>query len=161
MSRIASCCAVFVFLLIFGGVSWAGTYKCTRPDGSVFYSNDPSQVPKGCVIERIDQLPPIGAFPDPQPAVPDPGRAARQPPQPETENAFAAYARETELLFEQFQDARQRAVRSTLVADKLAARRELADIRARAGVLRNEISQAPLSAQEKQTLEDKLTAITE
>jgi len=164
MLRIVYCSVLLLFLILSNGLSLADTFKCTQPDGSVFFTNDPSQVPGGCVIERVTGLPPIGIIPDtPLKESPVPGVERSIPPKtPIGESkSFESFRSEAELLVERFKSAQRSYFHSTLVADKLVSRRELTGIREKQTVLANEIAQSPLSRAEKQNLQELLSPITE
>lgn len=164
MLRIISCSVLCLLLVMPAGMALADTFKCTRPDGTVFFTNDPAQAPSGCVIERVTDLPPLGIIPDapaPRPAVPGKGRSSAARAKTAEKTVFARYENEATRLVESFQSARQRVYRSSFVADKRQARQELTDIRARKASLLSEIRQAPLSSAEKTALENRLSAITE
>lgn len=162
MLRIISCSVLFLLLIVSGGLALADTFRCTRPDGTVFFTNDPSQAPSGCVIERVTDLPPLGIIPDAplqQPAAPSNGSSSLA--QAAEKNLFEPYKNEATLLVERFKSAREKVYRSSFVADKLQARQELADIRGQKASLLSEIEQLPLSSSEKTELENLLSTITE
>lgn len=164
MLKIISCFTMFLLLIMSGGLALADTFKCTRPDGTVFFTNDPSQAPSGCVIERVTDLPPLGIIPDApmqQPAAPVKRRSSASQAQTAEKNLFEPYKNEAALLVEKFQSARQSVFRSSFVTDKLQARRELTDIRAQKAGLLSEIKQSSLSPSEKTELENLLSTITE
>ncbi|MCM2265969.1 MAG: hypothetical protein NDI73_12345 [Desulfuromonadales bacterium] len=164
MSRIIACVLLFVVLIMSGGLSLADTFKCTRPDGSVFYTDDPAQVPSGCAIERVKEPPPIGIIPEPplkQPLVPGVEGPVTPPPQASGTRPFDSFKNEAAQLFEEYQAARHKVVQTSFVADEQVARRELFAIKARASDLRSEINQSSLSGSEKRELEVLLSPITE
>ncbi len=164
MLRITFYSVLFLLLVMSAGLALAETFKCTRPDGTVFFTNDPSQAPSGCVIERVTDLPPLGIIPDAptqQPAAPGKGDLSASKAPTDNKKLFVPYKNEATLLVEKFQSARQRVYRSSFVADKLQARKELADIRAQKAVLLSEIEQLPLSSSEKTELKNLLSPITE
>lgn len=164
MLRIISCSVLFLLLIMSGNLAMAETFKCTRPDGTVFFTNDPSQVPSGCVIERVTDLPPLGIIPDAplqQPAAPGKGRSSASQAQTSQKKLFEPYKNEATILVERFKSARQSVYRSSFVTDKLQARRELVDIRAQKASLLSEIKQSSLSPSEKKELENLLSTITE
>jgi hypothetical protein len=160
MLRIIFSSVWFLLLIMSGGLALADTFKCTRPDGTAFFTNDPAQAPSGCVIERVTELPPLGIIPDAprqQPAAPGKERSSAAKKQ----DLFTPYKNEATLLVERFQSARRMAVKSSFVADKLQARQELADIRAQKASLLSEIEQLPLSSSERTELKNLLSTITE
>lgn len=159
---------ILVFLLVFSitavDLSWADVFRCRRPDGSVFLTNDPAQVPKGCTIERVNDLPPLGVLPDtsakaPSPAVAEKSTAAQA--QSGEARTFESLISDAVQLAEKARAARHRIATSSFVADEMNARRELADIKGQANTLRQEISRAGLSGSEKRKLDEVLAPITE
>jgi hypothetical protein len=164
MLRILSCLIVLLVLILSDGLSLADTFKCTRPDGSVFFTNDPSQAPRDCVIEEVKELPPVGVIPD-SPIKQPPKPTAKKPVAPQTVTgemkSFESFKSEAALLVEQFQSARHRAVKSSFVTDKLQARREMTDIKVQNKDLLSEINQSSLSNAEKSELTSLLSPINE
>ena len=73
---------------------------------------------------------------------------------------YDGFKGEISRLVEQFTSARRGTMRG-LVKNKLAARRDLAEIRARKATLTSEIQQSSLSSREKQELTELLATITE
>ncbi|NJC88086.1 MAG: hypothetical protein FIB02_06060 [Desulfuromonas sp.] len=164
MFRVIFCPVLLVLVIISCGLSWADTFKCTRSDGSVFLTNDPAQVPKGCAIERVKDLPPVGVLPQapaPPHSVPVQERAVPQQMRGEEARSFESYVGEAVQLVEKFHATRRDMVTSSFVADELKARHDLADIRGQANDLRKEISRAELSGSEKRKLDELLAPITE
>lgn len=163
MLKIISCSVLFLIFVMFNGLSLADIFKCTRPDGSVFFADDPSKVPKGCVIERIKSLPPpVEKVPDTQqPPVPSAEISIAPQTQPGEIKSFESFKSEAALLVEKFLSARHRMARSSFVADELKAMRELADIRVQKKDFLSEIQQSSLSSSEKEELESLLSPITE
>jgi hypothetical protein len=163
MLKIISC-SVLLLLIVSTGLSLADTFKCTRPDGSVFFTDDPAQVPEGCLIERVTDLPPVGILPDTplrQPQTPN----AERPIVPRTQagamKSFESFKSDATLLVAKFQSARRRVATSSFVTDRLEARRELTDIRKQKENLLSEIDKASFISSEKRELESILSAITE
>ena len=164
MLKIISCSVLFLIFIMFNGLSLADIFKCTRPDGSVFFTDDPSKVPKGCVIERIKELPPAPVEKGPdtqQPLVPNAERSIAPQTQPIEMKSFESFKSEAALLVEKFLSARHRMARSSFVADELEAMRELADIKVQKISFLSEIKQSSLSSSEKEELESLLAPITE
>lgn len=163
MLKIISCSVLFL-LIVSNGLSLADTFRCTRPDGSVFFTDDPSQVPKGCLIERVKDLPPVGIIPDTplkQPQAPDAERSIVPQTQTGAMKSFESFKSDATLLVEKFQSARHRVVTSSFVTDQLEARRELTDIRKQKESLLSEIDQSSFNSSEKRELESILSAIIE
>lgn len=156
--------SLILLLIMSSGLSLADTFKCTRPDGSVFFTDDPSHVPTGCVVERVKDLPPVGIIPD-APSNQPPGPSANKAIVPLTQTgqtkSFESFKTEAALLVEKFQSAHHSSVKSSFARDQLKAKRELTDIKAQKIGLLSEISQAALSSSEKRELEILLTPITE
>ena len=75
------------------GVSLADTFKCTRPDGSVFFTDDPSQVPRSCVVEKIIEVPSAGTITDTplQPQTPSMEEPSLPQTKPEVVKSFASF----------------------------------------------------------------------
>jgi hypothetical protein len=162
MLKIISCSALFLIFVMFNGLSLADIFKCTRPDGSIFFADDPSKVPRGCVIERIKYLPPVEKVPDTQqPPVPSAEISLAPQTQPGEMKSFESFKSEAALLVEKFLSARHRMARSSFVADELKAMRELADIKVQKTGFLSEIKQSSLSSSEKEELESLLSPITE
>jgi len=164
MLKIITCSVLFLLLIMSDRPSLADTFKCTRPDGSVFYTDDPSQVPRGCIIKRVKDLPPVGVVPETllnQPPAPNAEKSISPQAQAGKMKSVESFKNEASLLVEKFQSARHRAFSSSFVTDKLQARRELADIKAQKTLLLNEIDQSSLRSSEKVELESLLSIITE
>lgn len=160
-------CGSALLLLVFSGVSWADTYKCTRPDGSIFFTDDLSQVPKGCTIERVENLrfiqkppePPAGEAPMPNAGeAPTPSAQDSLVPeeQPGDTTSFDALKDEATQLGEEYRNARRKISGYAYVSDDVKMKYELSQIKARANALRDEINQSSLSSAEKQELESLL-----
>lgn len=162
MLRIISCFILLIFIIA-KGMSLAETFKCTRPDGSVFFTNDPSQVPSGCVVEKITEDPSIGTAPDTtlQPQTPSAGDQILTQKKSEAIRTFASFEIEAENLIERFQSARHSVVRSSFVTEQLKARRELVDIKKQKESLLREIDQSSLKSPEKEQLNRLLSQINE
>lgn len=162
MLKIISCSVLFLIFVLLNGLSLADIFKCTRPDGSVFFADDPSKVPRGCVIERIKGLPPVEKVPDTQqPPVPSAEISIAPQTQPGEMKSFESFKSEAALLVEQFLSVRHRMARSSFVADELEAMQELADIRVQKIGFLSEIKQSSLSSSEKEELKSLLSPITE
>ena len=151
-------------LIIAGSLAGAEMYKCTRADGTIYFSDSPVQSSGDCRMERVEELPPLGIIPDspPQPAAPASAQRADAAPAGAAQTrSFAAFKDEAVPLVDQFDAAKRRSIRYSVVIDKQKALHELADIRAKKHALVNEIDQSALSDSEKQELRDVLAAITE
>jgi hypothetical protein len=160
--RVFSCSVLL--LIMAGGLAGADTFKCKRPDGTIIFTNDPSQAPSDCLLERVKDLPPIGIIPDytpPTASVPSEKRLVAPQTEIDDTKSFNALKSEAARLVEEFQSARRRAMHSSLVKDQLVAKRELTEIRVQKTMMLSELDQASLSAAEQQELEGLLSAITE
>lgn len=161
MQKIISCSFLLLIFVMANDLSLADTFKCTRPDGSVFFADDPSQVPKDCVIERVN-LPPVENVPDTQqPPVPSAEISIAPQTRPDGMKSFETFKSEAELLVEKAQSARRDIARSSFVADEMKAMRELADIKVQKNGLLGEIKQSSLKSSEKEELERLLSPIGE
>jgi hypothetical protein len=153
-----------LLLILASGLAGADTFKCKLPNGTIIFTNDPSQAPADCQIEKVGNLPPLGVIPDapPQPA---PTASTQKPGAPPAQDdgtkSFDVLRTEATALVEQFQSARHRLIHSSFAADQLKARRELAGIREQKTNLQSEIAQSSLSVSEKQEINDLLSAISE
>jgi hypothetical protein len=164
MLKIISYYVLLLLLIMSDRPALADTFKCTRPDGSVFYTDDSSQVPRGCIIERVKDLPPVGVVPGAplsQPLAPSAEKSTVPQAQAGKMKSIESFKNEASLLVEKFQSARHRAFSSSFVTDKRQARRELADIKAQKKLLLNEIDQSSLSSSEKVELNSLLSIVTE
>jgi hypothetical protein len=148
-----------------GSLSWADTYKCTRPDGSIFFTDDLSQVPKGCAIERVENLRPIGKPPEPpvnEAPMPDETPVFRTedatPPQVLSHNMrlFKNLKSQAVRIGDEYQALRRKLHGYSYVKDDIRTKQELSEIRKQAELLRDEINESPLSSSEKQELESLL-----
>ena len=162
MLKIISCSVLFLIFVMFNGLCLADIFKCTRPDGSVFFSDDPSKIPRGCVIERIKALPPVEKVPDTQqPPVPSAEISIAPQTQPVEMKSFESFKSEAALLVEKFLSTRHRMASSSYVTDELQAMRELADIKVQKISFLSEIKRSSLDSSEKEELESLLSPITE
>ena len=154
---------VLFFLVVFNGLSLADIFKCTRPDGSVFFTDDPSKVPKTCVVERVTEVPSTGIISDAplQPQAQSAGKPVLSQTKSEVIKSFASFKNEAANLVEEFQSARHRVATSSFVTDKLKARRELVDIKTQKERLLKEINVSSLISLEKEELVSLLSPIAE
>jgi hypothetical protein len=116
------------------------------------------------VIERVNESPPAGIFPDTPsspPLVPSADKPNVRQILTGEMKRFESFKNDAALLVERFKSARQNAVKSSFVKDKLKARRELADIKMMKESLRSEINQSSLSSSEKMELENLLSTISD
>lgn len=162
MSRVLSCS---VLLLIMASTPvGADMFKCQRPDGTIMFTDDPTRSSGDCKMERVTDLPTIGTLPDrPQSQAPPPAAQQAAPTRSNDDrtNALDAFRSEAARLVEQFQSARHQVVYATLASDKLAARRELAAIRAQKDSLLENLKGSTLSASEQREIAGLLSAISE
>ena len=145
--------------------SWGDIYKCQLPDGSTFFTDSPELATADCKPERVE-LTPLNIMSDVSrsqtSAVPKSTTRATSSQASESKaKSFEAYKSEVSALVAQFVAARRAVFRSNLVNNRLAARRDLTDIRARKNELASEIEQSELSRSEKQELQGSLATITE
>lgn len=144
--------------------SWGDIYKCQFPDGSTFFTDSPELATADCKPERVE-LTPLNIMSDvprsQTSAVPNTARATSSQARESKAKSFEAYKSEVSALVAQFVAARRAVFRSNLVNNRLAARRDLTDIRAQKTSLADEIEQSSLSRSEKQELQGSLATITE
>lgn len=144
--------------LMLWSVSLAGAdiFKCQQPDGTIVFTDKSSNA--DCKLERIE-LPPLNSTPA-RASVPDAGSVESVDSGGKGVKTFEDFKGEVSLLVEQFTRARRGTMRG-LAKNKLAARRDLAEIRARKATLTSEIQQSSLSAWQEQELMEALATITE
>jgi hypothetical protein len=156
--------ATAVLVLLSSTLAGAATFKCTRPDGTTIFTDDPAQVPGDCLLEKFTELPPLGILPE-TPPLQAPPATLQRPGTARTDTggtqSFDAFKSETALLLEKYQAARRKFFQSSFAKDQLDARRELADLRAQKNALLEAIEQSSLSVAEKRDLAGRLAAITD
>lgn len=153
-----------LLLLISGGLAGAEIFKCTRSDGTVVFTDNPSAKLGDCQREGGKTLPTLEMSEPPlQPTEPQPvvGASPKPPAKPGEPSPFAAFNSEATALVEKFQAARRQLNFSSFAKDQLAARRELADIRQQKTSLLTGINSADLTSAEKQQLTERLATISE
>lgn len=152
-----------LLLLVSSGLADAETFKCTHPDGTLTFTDEPSEKHGDCQRLGDTALPVFGvSAPQQQPAPPPFESPIPAPPaQAGAVDPFPALNSEVTSLVEKFQAARRQLYFSSFAKDQLAARRELNDIRAQKSSLLSSINNATLSAAEKQHLVQKLAVIDE
>lgn len=151
-------------LMIAGNAAGADVFKCKEQNGATVYTDRPTQATADCKREQVTELPSLrGASLAPAEEAPAPDSAAIVPSTASQERArlFETFQGEVEELITQFHSARYRIFQAGLLANKLQARRELTEIRARKLELQGEIEGSSLSYGEQQELTEKLADITE
>ena len=149
---------------IAGSLAEAEMYKCTRADGTVLFSDNPAQSSGDCTMERVEELPPLGILPDTPPrpvSPPAAGRTAAPPTGADQIKSFDAFKSEAEQLIDQYNDAKRRSIRYSLVIHKQKALHELTDIRAKKTTLLGDIDQSAMSDDDKQQLRAILSRIAD
>jgi hypothetical protein len=162
MIRIA--CVAMALVIIAVSLAGAEIYKCTRADGTVLFSDNPAQSSGDCTMERVEDLPPLGILPDTPPrpvSPPAAGRTAAPPTGADQIKSFDAFKSEAEQLIDQYNDAKRRSIRYSLVIHKQKALHELTDIRAKKTTLLGDIDQSAMSDDDKQQLRAILSRIAD
>ena len=157
MARILTLSALLMLWTV--SLTSADIFKCQKPDGTIIFTDKSSNA--DCKLERVEALPLLGTISDSVPAgasVPATGSA--KPAASGGNKTYEDFKGEVSLLVEQFTSARRGTMRG-LAKYKLAARRDLTEIRARKGSLTSEIQRSSLSSREKQELTEALATITE
>lgn len=156
--------AIVLLLVDSGLASTADIYKCTRPDGTSYFSNSAAQPFGDCLMEKVEDLPPLATIQD---------NAVRSAPSPVSKpsaapaavagnsQAYHAFASEARQLVDQYKDAKRRSVHYSVVVQKQKALRELSGIRAKKTVMLGEIDQATIGDAEKQQLREVLSQVRE
>ena len=156
--------AIALLLVDCGLASTADMYKCTRPDGTSYFSNSAAQPYGDCRMEKVEELPPLGTIQDNavQPA-PSPVSKPSAAPAVVAGNSqtYDAYSNEARQLVDLYKDAKRRSVHYSTVVQKQKALRELKEFRANKTTLLSEIDQATISDDEKQQLKEVLSQIME
>jgi len=156
--------AIALLFIDCGRASTADIYKCTRPDGASYFSNSAVQPFSDCMMEKVEELPPLGTIQD---------DAVRSAPSPVSKPSAApavvagnsqtydAYSNEARQLVDLYKDAKRRSVHYSTVVQKQKALRELKEVRTSKTSLLSEIDQATISDDEKQQLKEVLSQIME
>lgn len=146
--------------ILIASSAFADIFKCQQPDGTIVFTDRSSSA--DCKLERVQNLPLLGVIADTPVSRGSEQSATASSPRSggQTAKTYDEFNNEVALLVEQFTNARRGAMRG-LVGNKLKARRDLTDIRARKITLGGEIEQSTLSSSEKQSLTGMLASITE
>lgn len=150
-------------LFIASTAAAADIFRCKAQNDAIVFTDTPTQASADCTREQVKELPIINVAPKPArgdlPVQNSTGIAPSTPNNIGT-TSFENFQNEVDELVAQFHSARYRVFQAGLIANKLQARRELTEIRARKQELQNEIEGAALSYGEKQELTEKLADIT-
>jgi hypothetical protein len=156
--------SLFALLLLMGySLTSANTYKCQRPDNSVFFTDDPSLGPDECPMERVTDLPIIGIMQEPSQrydSVPKSDNAVTSEKNDDKEKSYENIKSEVEKLASQFLSTRRRVLKSQNKT-KWEARQKLIEIREQKKNLLTEIDRSALRYSEKEELQEILSSTIE
>jgi len=156
--------AIALLLVDCGLASTADMFKCTRPDGTSYFSNSAAQPYGDCRMEKVEDLPPLGTIQD-NAVRSAPPSGSKPPAAPAVvsgnSQAYDAFSNEARQLVDQYKDAKRRAVYYSTVVQKQKAHRDLSEVRTRKTMMLGEIDQATISDSEKQQLREVLSQVME
>lgn len=157
----------FSFLLM-NDMALAAIYKCTDAQGVVIYSDDPTNMPRGCntdqavTFPQLNVVPAQAAPPEMQNEASSPATAPAASTQPEgAGDAYAALNDEADALVKRYVAARQKATFSPVLKNKEAAKNELKELRLQRTRLVSEVEKSPLLQVQKNEILGKLSAMAE
>jgi hypothetical protein len=157
--------SLFALLLLMGySLTSANTYKCQRPDNSVFFTDDPSLGPDECPMERVTDLPLIGIMQEPSQrydSVPKSDNAVTSEKKDDNVKSFETLKSEATALFAQFRSAHTTIHKSRKRYKKWKARQKLIEIEAQKQNLLSAIDRSALRQSDKEELQEVLSSMTE
>jgi hypothetical protein len=140
-------------------------YECTRPDGTMVFTDNPLQAPANCRMITAENLgpallSPTSPQPQAQPQSPPPAGAKTAAQAGNgAEPTFETFQSEAEQLVTSYKDTRRRYNQASFAKDQLTAMRELAEIKSQKNALLSALQQSSLSSSEKQQIMATLAAI--
>lgn len=149
----------FCSLLLVMSVGWslADTYRCRDVDGTVMFTDDPSNIPQECQADVLRDLPPVDVTPSrsyqPVPRLPDTTTDRKQ--------HFNSLQMKAKKLVEQYVATREQIYLSGGSKGRRKARSELGVIRAQKTQLINEVGQSSLSQVERNEIKEIVASIPE
>jgi hypothetical protein len=185
MSRILTAAVLLLIMTVV--VAQAEIFRCTTSEGVVVFTDDPSRGEGDCSIERtsdmaVPNISPVMSQPE-APVMQQPGAPVMQQPgapvmqQPEAPvmpqrgtptiatpasqgvKSFAEFKSVAAMLTEQFGATRKQYFRASFVNDKLAAKRQMEEIREQKLELLVEIEKSSLTSKEKEEIKTQLSII--
>ena len=154
--------AMLVLLLIFAVPSTAELIRCRTADGTLVFTEDPTQAPKGCqpveapvggstlnIVPSQDDLPSVARPTDDDKTLAD------------SAEEVARWRTEAEELVARYTDAQKRRRRASFMLDKQAAMREMTGLRAEKSALLTRLDDSNLDRTEQRQIRTILDGIPE
>jgi len=160
--------SLILLLTVCAGTSLGVLYRCIDAKGAIMITDNPTNLPEGCSVSLIKDLPKLGILPATSSSsslVAPPGPSSGDNPADEPLTAEAdAYEKlkaDAKDLARQYDAVRKRVFRSTSSKNRMNAMRELSEIRNQKRGLLTGIASATLTSVHKEELTNILATIAE
>lgn len=153
---------LLVLLLMLAVPVTAELISCRTADGTLLFTEDPTQVPTGC---QPVEVPAAGSTLNIVPSQNDPPSIA-SPNDDDTTLAdsaeeMASYRTEAEELVARYKDAQKRRIHESFMVDKQAAMQEMDDLRTEKSALLNRMADSNVNSAEQRQIRAILDDIPE